>query len=136
MAIARFVARKAGLQGDNDVDFAKSEMLLEESVDILNVLGKAHYAADRKAEMDKTFGEVIPKHLAALEKLATGDSLTGKVLAGDLAVFSILNILAKLQADVLDNFPKLKAFYDKLAADDKLKGMIEDETVGMYYQRQ
>lgn len=72
MAIARFVARKAGLQGDNDADFAKSEMLLEESVDIANLVGKAYYAADRKAEMDKTFDEVIPQHLAALEKLATG----------------------------------------------------------------
>lgn len=136
MAITRFIARKTGLQGDNDADFAKSEMLLEESVDIANVVGKAHYSADRKAEMDKVFAEAIPKHLAALEKLATGETLTGKVLAGDLAIFAIFNILSKLQADVLDNFPKLKAFYNKLAGDDKLKGLIEDETVGMYYQRQ
>lgn len=136
MAIARFVARKANLLGDNDADFAKSEMLLEESVDLANVVGKAHYGADRKAEMDKVFAEAVPKHLAALEKLATGDSFTGKVLAGDLAVFAILNILVKLQADVLDNTPKVKAFYEKLAGDDKLKGLVDDETIGMYYQRQ
>ncbi len=136
MAIARFVARKTGLQGDNDADFAKSEMLLEESVDIATAVGKAHYATDRKSEMDKTFAEVVPKHLAALEKLATGETLTGKVLAGDLAIVAILNLLVKLQADVLDATPKVKAFYEKLVNDEKLKSLFDDETIGMYYQRQ
>jgi glutathione S-transferase len=136
MAIARFVSRKAGLQGDNDADFAKSEMLLEESVDLATAVGKAHYAADRKGEMDKVFAEVVPKHLAALEKLATGETLTGKVLAGDLAIFATLNILLKLQEDVLDQTPKVKAFYEKLASHEKLKPLVDDESVGMYYQRQ
>jgi glutathione S-transferase len=42
-AIARFAARQAGLQGDNDADFAVSEQLIEEFQDLFNIVAKAHY---------------------------------------------------------------------------------------------
>jgi len=79
MAIARYLSRKAGLQGDSDSDFAmvrskplfffrlyayfhsftssfgfittpKSEQLIEEQSDLYNVLAKAQYAQN-KAEV-------------------------------------------------------------------------------------
>jgi len=37
-AVIRYVARKAGLQGDNDADFGKSEYLIEEMQDITTLL--------------------------------------------------------------------------------------------------
>eukprot|EP01126_Amoeba_proteus_P046149 TRINITY_DN51_c0_g2_i14.p1 TRINITY_DN51_c0_g2~~TRINITY_DN51_c0_g2_i14.p1 ORF type:complete len:200 (-),score=42.84 TRINITY_DN51_c0_g2_i14:375-974(-) len=136
MAIFRFIARKTGLAGDNDRDFATSELLIEEAVDINAALGKAFYGADRKAEMDKLFAESIPKHLAAVEKLATGETISGKVLAGDLAIFAVLDGLRRLQPDVLDNSPKLKAFHAKLSTDEKLTGLVNDPSIPMYFQRQ
>ena len=136
MAITRFLSRKAGLQGDSDADFARSELLLEEATDLFTAVAKAHYGANRKADMDKVFGEVLPQHYAALEKLFIGETLSGKVLAGDLVIGSFLNIAGKLQADHLDNFPKLKAFYEKLAGDAKISPLWGDETIGMYFERQ
>lgn len=151
MAIFRFISRKAQLQGDNDTDYAKSEMLIEESVDIVNAMGKANSSSDRKAEMDKFFAEYVPQQLACLEKLAQGiypfffsawtystlgTTLTGKTLAGDLAIFSVLDVLTYLQKDCLDKFPKIKAFYSTLAAHPKLKDLIDDQSIQVYYQRQ
>ncbi len=47
-AILRYVARKAGLDGsDSDDKFGLSEMLIEESTDISNLIGKANYAHDK-----------------------------------------------------------------------------------------
>ena len=56
-AILRFVSRKVGLQGDSDADYAKSEMLIEESFEIFTALGKANYAPNRSEEFSKIFAE-------------------------------------------------------------------------------
>lgn len=47
MAMARYIARKANLQGDTEADFALSEMLIEEQNDIYNLVADAHYAQDK-----------------------------------------------------------------------------------------
>jgi len=126
MAIARYAARKAGLQGDNDADVAMSEQLIEEQNDVYNLLAKAQYSAGDKEHKDAAFKNVIendvPKHLASLEKLLHGHNhhFGSKVLAGDLAIFAILDILHDLDAAVLDKTPKLKAFFEHLAADSKV----------------
>ncbi len=46
-AILRFIAEKAGTNGDTPKDRAMSEMLIEESVDLYNSLVKANYSADK-----------------------------------------------------------------------------------------
>ena len=43
LAIVRVLGRKAGIEGKTDADFAKSEMLIEESNDLYASLGKAMY---------------------------------------------------------------------------------------------
>lgn len=76
-AIARFAARQAGLQGDNDADFATSEQLIEEFQDLFNALAKANYSPDKAAEYDKVFNEVFPAHFDRLEKLL-GDKVSNR----------------------------------------------------------
>lgn len=103
-AIARYVARKGHLQGDNDKDFAMSEMLIEEASDIYGVLVKAHYATgDRAANWKKALSEDIPAHLANLEKLLHGPQFCSKVLAGDLAIYSVRPDILLLVADSSDH---------------------------------
>ena len=46
-AIIRYLAKQAGLSGDNDAEFAFSEMLIEESQDLISLMNKAFYAADK-----------------------------------------------------------------------------------------
>ncbi len=55
-AILRYVARKAGLNGDDSDDkLGLSEMLIEEANDINNLLIKANYAADKVAAYNDLF---------------------------------------------------------------------------------
>eukprot|EP00744_Colponema_vietnamica_P000101 GILI01000193.1.p1 GENE.GILI01000193.1~~GILI01000193.1.p1 ORF type:complete len:215 (+),score=83.41 GILI01000193.1:52-645(+) len=116
-AIARFLARKAGLQGDNDDDFATSEMLIEEFVDVFNNLAKINYSEDKVNGYNQAFGAggLVPTQLGYLENLLKGDFFASKVTAGDLAVVCLLNVLVSLEPTALDAFPKLKAFYERMS---------------------
>jgi len=138
MAIARYVSHKAKLQGDNDHDFAMSEMLLEEQNDIYNALAKAQYARANKSEAWKNALEVeVPKHLDHLEKLLPhGQHHFGsKLTAGDVSIFSIINIVHDVDAHVLDKYPKLKGLYDHIAALPAVAAYIHSD-VSSYFKKE
>ena len=54
-AIFRYLAKKGNQQGDSPAAFADSEMMIEESTDILNLLTKAYYSANRAEDLNKLF---------------------------------------------------------------------------------
>ena len=134
-AIARYLARKANLLGSTDADFAISEMLVEEQVDLFGILGKANYAENKEEAYTKVFAEDFPAHLARVENLL-GDSeyFTSQVTLGTLAIFSILNLALDLESSVLDKTPKLKAFYERVAALPQIKPYL-DENLPPYLKR-
>jgi len=135
LAIARYVSRKGGLQGDTDADFAISEQLLEEHGDIYNVLAKAQYA-DNKPEAWKNAWETsIPNHLGFLEKILNGDHFGSKLTAGDVAVFSILNTIIDLKPEILKNYPKLQAHYTRFATNPLLAKYL-GSGIGIYFKPQ
>ena len=47
LAILRYLARKGGLQGDDDKAFAFSEMLIQEMEDCFTLMAKANYDSDK-----------------------------------------------------------------------------------------
>ncbi len=53
-------------------EFGKSEMLVEESTDIFNIISKANYSADKAAAYAKALGEDVPAQLKNVEKLLKG----------------------------------------------------------------
>jgi len=72
--------------------------------------------------MAKALDESVAGQFAFVEKLAHGDSITGKVLLGDLAIYAALYIIVTdLRPNYLEKFPKLKHFYEKLSADEQIK---------------
>jgi len=115
MAIARYISRKAGLEGEG-ADFAISEMLIEEHNDLFTSLSKAQYhPSDKPGTWKTVLNEDIPKQFALLEKLLHGDHFGSKLTAGDVAIWSVINIILDLNPKALDNFHKLKAFYEHLS---------------------
>lgn len=132
MAISRYLARKAGIQGDTDVDFAMSEQLIEEHKEIFTMLVKAKHAkTDEERKVLHT--ESIPGQLALLEKLLQGDFFASKVTTGDLAIFSVLNVLLDVRPEALDTFPKLKAFYARIAAVPQVDRFLKNITWRQYF---
>eukprot|EP01034_Spumella_vulgaris_P036206 gene36206-44658_t len=73
-AILRYIAKKGGIQGDSDQDYALSEMLIEEVNDIMNIWGKAIRSENKNAEYDTIFSATgdVTKHLTYLENLLPG----------------------------------------------------------------
>jgi len=116
MAIARYVGQKAGLQGEGK-DFAISEMLIEEQNDLYNILAKAMYHPVDKTAAWKTALEVeIPKQFGLVENLLHGDYFGSKLTTGDVAIWSIVNIILDVDAKAVDAYPKLKAHYARLSS--------------------
>jgi glutathione S-transferase/ketosteroid isomerase-like protein len=124
MAIYRYLARKLKLEGDSLADFGLSEMLIEESSDIYNLMAKAQYSEAKIAAFEKFFSEQLPSHLSNLEKLFKGPQFCPRVLSGDLAIFTILDIIVNLEPKALDTHGKLKAFYQKIAENPGVKALL------------
>ena len=137
----RYAARKAGLQGDNDAEFALSEMLIEEAHDLYDLMAKAMYAEGDKAAAWADCVEKLKAQYAYLEKLLPGDSpyfkAGDKRLAGGICVACLidLNVLC-LGADLSDwmpsNVPKLTAFFNAMKELPCLKNF---ESMNPYFKK-
>eukprot|EP01099_Mayorella_cantabrigiensis_P001123 TRINITY_DN1466_c0_g1_i1.p1 TRINITY_DN1466_c0_g1~~TRINITY_DN1466_c0_g1_i1.p1 ORF type:complete len:230 (-),score=78.77 TRINITY_DN1466_c0_g1_i1:23-712(-) len=138
LAIARYFAKIGGIFGDNAFEEARSDELIQAWDDVFVLVAKAHYSDNRKATMDSFFSETCPKKLKQFENLFRGETffVDGKIRVGDLAVFSGLDVLVALQPNVLDETPKLKAFFEKLAAEPRIKAVRELQGVDNYFLRQ
>jgi len=125
LAIGRFFARKGKLTGETDFEFTMSEQLIQWSDDFYNVLAKSHGSS---SNMDALFSTALKPQLDSLAALLKGQqTFTGKLLAGDLAVFSIFDTLVSLQADCLDSHASLKAFFKRVGENEKVKPIVSQE---------
>jgi len=117
-AIIRYLARKGGLQGASDAEFARSEMLIEEANDLFNILVKAQYSPEKSAAYDATFAASGPiaTQVNYLERILTAPPAAPS--AGDFTITCALNLLVTLEPTVLDAFPNVKAFYDVMIGHD------------------
>jgi hypothetical protein len=53
------------------------------------------------------------------------------VLAGDLAIFTVLDILVAITSHILDTSPRILAFYTRLASHPSIKTLVQE--VKAYY---
>ena len=133
-AIARYLGRKFGLQGESDADFAQSEQLIEESQDIFTAVAKAQYSPNKAEAYTEAFATEVPKHFELLEKLLQGDKFTSATTTGEIAIFGVINIILDLEAGALANFPGLQAFYNRIAANPGVAAYIAANTPA-YFKR-
>lgn len=137
-AIMRYLAKVGNLNGETIEDFALSEMLIEESQDIFAAMAKCMYSPDKVAAFNEFFaaGGGFANHLGHLERMHPGGSPYFKAgekrLAGGVALAAVLDMAVALQADCLDAFPKMKAFYEAFIARPCFDGIREH---GMYLNR-
>lgn len=127
-AIARYIAKLGGLNGSNDAEFAKSEMLMAEYDDLLNGMTKCMYGGgDKSTAFDEYFAgpwkqqcECLEKLIPDGEKYFVGGS---KRVAGGYAMACAFEVGLKLEPACLNDFPKLKAFANEMIASDAFTGL-------------
>jgi glutathione S-transferase len=129
-AITRWLQKKFGVEPDDMKLYALSEQAIEKVGEIHNVLSGAHYSPDRTAAMDALFtaGSKLHKILAGFEKVFADDGtpwMAGTATPGDYMIAGSFMILAWLQPDSLDEFPKCKALHDHVAGMESIKAYLE-----------
>merc|ERR1711892_145214 len=97
MTIARYLARRFGLAGQNDLDAAEADQAVDAVTDLVNDPGSVMREKDepKKAEMmTKIKSERLPNWLKMMEALLNskgGDHFAGKQLTwADIAVYYVL----------------------------------------------
>lgn len=116
-AIYRILARRGGLDGGSDHEFALNSQLIEEYQDIFGSLTKPLYVKDdaaRAAAWTET-EKYVHTHFGFLEKLIgdNGQFSPNRLLVGDVVVVCLINVTLVAIPDALKDFPKLAAFYQK-----------------------
>ena len=138
-ALVRYLARKGGVQGDDLKAFGLSEMVTEEAADLLGGLAKSKYASDPLDAYTKFFNETLTQQLGYLNNLLHGDFFGGdKPLQGDAALYSVLYLIHRCNASLLDTVlasaPKVQAWYARFGALDQIaKALTVLDAKGAYF---
>lgn len=132
-SVYTYLGRKFNLMGKNDAELAATEQTLAQAFDLRNDLMKVVYPFE--GVTPDTFPDALKKHM---EKTASGhfdkfEGFYGEKLfcagseptAGDFHVWEMIDqheIMAKAQGlpSLLDSRPKMKAFYERFRALEKL----------------
>jgi len=133
-SIIRYLAHKfpkAGLMGSNEKEAAYIDMIYKGAVDLRRPYGALIYQTEfTDADKKKFLESTIPTELEKFEKLLTtkdhGDHyFNGKNISyADYSVFEIIDAFLVLCSKVLDKYPKLKAFHDRVAARPHMKAYL------------
>merc|ERR1711998_152365 len=125
-AICQYIGYKAGTLGSTDRDYAMNGMLLhvaDETYDCMYknlpaIVDKVHnYDHKTREAYDTLFNEQVPGHLKNLENLVEnpdGFTTTGTT-PGELYLWAFLHQLLTCESNVLDNFPRIQAWHQKVA---------------------
>ena len=133
--IARYVAKKHGLAGENAIENAQLAGIGDVIQDIQNGLFKFHFEKDedKKAALKKEFLETgVPKYLDVLEKQIKKNAspegwlFGSKVTYIDLRVPRIIGVLKRMDSAVLDNYPGVAALDSKVLALPKIAKWIAE----------
>ncbi|XP_035661421.1 hematopoietic prostaglandin D synthase-like [Branchiostoma floridae] len=134
MAIARFVAGKAGLLGKTNMDQARADMLLDGGMDVGKLFTDMVMEKDasKKAEKKKEFGEKhLPPFLALYEGFAgdnghfVGDSLTWS----DIGFFNMMDFITAEYPGALDGYCKLNKVIDNVKSNPGVTKWLKERPV-------
>mmetsp|Transcript_2907 Transcript_2907/g.4179 ORF Transcript_2907/g.4179 Transcript_2907/m.4179 type:complete len:216 (+) Transcript_2907:225-872(+) len=139
-AIANYIGRKANMLGESEKDKVINDMLLAETEDLMILMNKSfptifvnlgERGKGDLANYQRTCAEIIPKHLACLEKLmdSSGKKFTsnGKTV-GEAFLLGALHQIKLVVPDVLAKTPKLQAFYDGAMQHPCVKKVLSGES--------
>jgi glutathione S-transferase len=110
MAIVRLLARRANAQGETELDFIQSEMLLEKFVEVYDDLKASNvYGVGTPAEKVEETKNALVEHLAHMEAMVNAERGT----VGDLAAVCAVLIAKEFGVDeITKKAPKIKAYYE------------------------
>eukprot|EP00743_Colponemidia_sp_Colp-15_P002739 GILK01002966.1.p1 GENE.GILK01002966.1~~GILK01002966.1.p1 ORF type:complete len:221 (+),score=26.27 GILK01002966.1:39-665(+) len=135
LAIARFLARRLGLHPTDEFEAAMVDLVVDGLSDVYNAGVRFTFEKDPvRQEQDKAkfFEELMPRHFAGLEKILdhnnggngwfVGDKMTWADLLFQVTIFAFS---ATGVSNLLDNYPKLSALYQRIIEVPAIKTWLE-----------
>eukprot|EP01064_Diplonema_japonicum_P030160 TRINITY_DN504_c1_g1_i6.p1 TRINITY_DN504_c1_g1~~TRINITY_DN504_c1_g1_i6.p1 ORF type:complete len:232 (+),score=90.45 TRINITY_DN504_c1_g1_i6:54-698(+) len=121
-AIMQYVGRKvAGAGGACEKEIAVSDMLMGLSEDFWNAYSKVQPTlfVAKKVPLEEVaafWATTIPEKLAYVESFLKGkDAFTSSgITVGELALWSVFHMMARITPEFLDKTPNTKAFYTRI----------------------
>eukprot|EP01089_Gocevia_fonbrunei_P004102 TRINITY_DN1407_c0_g4_i2.p1 TRINITY_DN1407_c0_g4~~TRINITY_DN1407_c0_g4_i2.p1 ORF type:complete len:209 (+),score=57.81 TRINITY_DN1407_c0_g4_i2:127-753(+) len=138
-AIGRYLAKKHGFTGSNDVEAAKIDSFAEGVEEIFSRAVKVKYGGsdEDKAAGLKSLLEELPKRLAIYENILKNNSsgfLVGsKISYADLHLYWILKLVVSYSSEttpVIESFAQVKDFEKRIAARDNIKAYYDKKPYG------
>merc|ERR1712130_158513 len=129
VAAARFIAKKVGLYGDNDIEAARIDEAVDVIQDLMNTGIRLYVAQDEEGQ--KVFGtETMPTALANLEKVVSargGKYVTGtdKMSWADIQLYTYVSDLPPPAAGIIEKFPSLNNIFKKVGDVPAIKSWVE-----------
>jgi glutathione S-transferase len=115
-AICRYLARKHDLQGADEREHIRCDIVEEAFVDTLNSLGRLYWDPDFPRKRGEYEATTLPDLLAKLQKLfeqnkgGTGFWVGDRLSLADFVAWHYLDYVRPLSPRMLDRFPRLGAF--------------------------
>jgi glutathione S-transferase len=132
MAIARFVAREAGLSGRNSFEQALIDSVTDQVTDLREKLGEVKFKpeAEKKAAFKDFSEKTIPTVLPNLEKFAASNTERGyfvgnKITLADIHFFAIMELVNGMIPNVLSSYPTLQKIYKNVANHPRIAAYLE-----------
>jgi len=135
MTIARFVAKQFNLAGKNNLEQAKVDSVIDTIGDLMQIFLNVffHEKDESKKEEGKKqlFKDDVPKSFANLEKLLTTYGENGPFFLGnqltyaDIQFYDAVAVLLRMDATILNNYPKLKLNYSEVEKQPKIAAYVK-----------
>jgi len=136
LSVARFLAKRLGLAGSNDIEHAQVDMYADQVHDLLNEIARASFEKDeerKKSAMEKLETETFPKNLCIFEtQLAKNGSgyLVGPGLTwADLYFFVVIDWVQEKLAPHLDKTPNIKKLVENVRNNEKIAEWLKKRPV-------
>lgn len=131
-AITRYCAKIAKLLPNTPISCAKTEMIMEQTNDIYNLMAHCKYSGDEEAQAkawEKFKEKDLHEKLIPLNDLLQDDFYGGQIPdAADICVFSIINLIVRSGIkDCLMNYKKLYNHYSKVYLTGNIKEYVKNQ---------
>jgi len=127
-AIERFLARRFGLMGSNDVEAARVDMFSEQIRDMVTDWYKVR---EDKEKLPKFWENEFNNHLRVLSKNVdnSGYFVGGKLSLADIQLYYVLDTYANDGAAVIAKYPNLVKIKDSVSNNDRIKAYVAKRKV-------
>lgn len=130
--MTRYCANLSSLMPDNIEHQLDADMLIEFSNDIYSLFAKAKYAGDelhQQVAWQRVEKTQLPEKLDYLVKFLDSKTFfSGDTIhAGDIAIFSILNLATVAGIKWEDKYPTIKSHYDRVRTIGTIEKYLESQ---------